>query len=318
MTLLYLPVVLLAVIYPFTLQLPTVGGTVIIVCGFAFAILHGIPRYGWRGMLALAVLCLGISFTLENTSISMGFPFGNYHYTSAGPHIGRVPIIVGPIYFAMAYVSWTVANAVLDIADTRTISRRDPVALPIAAAFVMVQWDVVMDPLESTVAKTWIWHDAGGYFGVPLTNYLGWFFTVWLFYQSFVLYLLRSRPQTASEAPLVASRAYWLAPILFYLVVAMCWSLPYLTLPDTVVQDARGTIWAARDIRETAVIILLFTMVPSGLFALYRTLSNRMLEQPKHDRLDGAAALRRRIDDGAIKSVRFISDRQLDVRMIRN
>jgi hypothetical protein len=195
----------------------------------------------------------------------------------------------------MGYVSWTVANAALGIADSLPMSRRDLLALPIAAAFVMVQWDVVMDPLQSTVAQTWIWHDGGGYFGVPLTNYLGWFFTVWLFYQLFALYLLRSRPQTASEAPVLASRAYWLAPILLYLVIAISWSLPYFTSQDTIVRDARGTIWSAKDIRETAVIILLFTMVPSGLFALYRILSNRIPRQPKDQLLnDGAFAERRK------------------------
>jgi hypothetical protein len=121
-------------------------------------------------------------------------------------------------------------------------------------------------------------------------NYLGWFFTVWLFYQLFALYLLRSGPRTAGEAPLLPSRAYWLAPIVLYLVIALCWSLPYFTFPGSVVQDARGTNWAAKDIRETAVIILFFTMVPSGLFALYRTLSNRKLGQPENNLLDSGAA----------------------------
>ena len=43
-------------------------------------------------------------------------------------------------------------------------------ALPTVAAFVMTQWDLVMEPPEATIGKAWIWHDGGGYFGVPMSN----------------------------------------------------------------------------------------------------------------------------------------------------
>jgi uncharacterized membrane protein len=46
-------------------------------------------------------------------------------------------------------------------------------AVPIVAAFIMVGWDVCLDPASSTIAHIWIWENGGGYFGVPLTNYLG-------------------------------------------------------------------------------------------------------------------------------------------------
>jgi len=51
-------------------------------------------------------------------------------------------------------------------------------AVPFIAAFVMVMWDLTFDPRASTIEHQWIWEQGGGYFGVPLTNYLGWFFTV--------------------------------------------------------------------------------------------------------------------------------------------
>jgi len=47
----------------------------------------------------------------------------------------------------------------------------------------MVAWDLGMDPTSSTIRHLWIWEQGGGYFGVPLTNYLGWFFTVYVFFQ---------------------------------------------------------------------------------------------------------------------------------------
>ena len=83
----------------------------------------------------------------------------------------------------IGYLSWIVAGTLLDGADRRMKVRFNVIALPIVAAFVMTQWDLVMDPPSSTIAKAWIWHDGGAYFGVPLLNYLGWLLTSWMFYQ---------------------------------------------------------------------------------------------------------------------------------------
>jgi uncharacterized membrane protein len=45
---------------------------------------------------------------------------------------------------------------------------------PVIASFAMVFWDLAMDPTRATIQKLWIWEDSGGFFGVPLVNFLGW------------------------------------------------------------------------------------------------------------------------------------------------
>jgi putative membrane protein len=85
----------------------------------------------------------------------------------------------------MANFSWVVASTLLDCADRRLDRTLDFVALPVVAAFVMTQWGLVMDRSESTIAKVWMWHDGGADFGVPLSNYLGWLVTSWLFFLAF-------------------------------------------------------------------------------------------------------------------------------------
>src|ERR1700688_4421479 len=58
-----------------------------------FAFVHGARRYGLRGMLVFAALCLIIGNSLENLSVLTGFPFGHYHFTDVmGPKIFNVPI----------------------------------------------------------------------------------------------------------------------------------------------------------------------------------------------------------------------------------
>jgi uncharacterized membrane protein len=149
----------------------------------ACALVHASFFYAWRPALMLFAICVIITFVIENIGTATGFPFGHYHFeVGAGlPHVGSIPIIVGPLWFGTGYFSWLVAATLLDGADRRLDRRFNFIALPIMAAFVMTQWDVVMEPPEATIARAWIWHDGGADFGVPLSNYFGWLLTSWLF-----------------------------------------------------------------------------------------------------------------------------------------
>src|SRR5581483_6192603 len=113
------------------------------------------------------------------------------------PHVGVIPVIVGPLWFGMGYFSWVLAGTLLG-APARPKSKFELLAWPVVAAFVMTQWDLVMDPPESTISKAWIWHDGGAHFGVPLSNYFGWLLTSWLFFQAFAIYLSRQADRPAS------------------------------------------------------------------------------------------------------------------------
>ncbi|MEI9899750.1 MAG: carotenoid biosynthesis protein [Hyphomicrobium sp.] len=69
--------------------------------------MHGALRYGLRGILAFAGICLVVSFAIENIGVATGFPFGPYYYTDAlGPKLGHVPLLIGPAYLGVGYVSW--------------------------------------------------------------------------------------------------------------------------------------------------------------------------------------------------------------------
>ena len=89
-------------------------------------------------------------------------------------------------------------------------------AVPFIAAFVMVMRDLTFDPRASTIEHQWIWEQGGGYFGVPLTNYLGWFFTVYLFLQLFALFV-RFRPGDVKVEHL--PRSHFAQAVLMYAVM---------------------------------------------------------------------------------------------------
>jgi putative membrane protein len=248
---------------------PTPFAQVLAAIFIGCAILHGAFLYGLRVVLVLFIISVTITFAVENMGAATGFPFGHYHFEVGDglPHIGSIPIIVGPLWFGSGYFSWVVASVLLDGADRRLDRSLNVIALPIVAAFVMTQWDLVMDPPESTISKAWIWHDGGSDFGVPLSNYLGWLLTSWLFYQAFALYLRRiavGRPVDSQHRKLL------LIAILFYVSTGLTHIVPWLTESSGEVADAAGHVWQIHDLRETTVAVMLFTMFFTAMLAMLR------------------------------------------------
>lgn len=89
-------------------------------------------------------------------SILAGFPFGHYYFTDLmGPKIFNVPILLGFAYVGMGYLSWTLGCIILGIKQ-RPVFGWQLVRLPMTASFVMVAWDLSMDPVRSTIQHGWI------------------------------------------------------------------------------------------------------------------------------------------------------------------
>ena len=241
---------------------------VVLLISVAFALIHGAVRYGWMGIVAFVVISLTVSNILENTSILTGFPFGHYHYTDAlGPKLFLVPVLIGPAYFANGYFAWVIGNVLIGELR-RGSSALLTFAVPFIAAFVMVMWDLTLDPKASTVQHQWIWEQGGGYFGVPLTNYLGWFFTVYLFLQLFALFV-RFRPGkgTVENFP----RAHFAQAVLMYAVMGLTPVLTFaIGVGHTQVADAAGVVWQTRSIAESMATVSIYTMLFAVALAAVR------------------------------------------------
>src|SRR4030088_760191 len=248
-----------AVILTNTLHLVSVPIPVVLLVTILFALIHGAVRYGWRGILTFIVIALVVSNILENTSILTGFPFGHYHYTDAlGPKLFLVPLLIGPAYFANGYFAWVIGNVLIGDVRRRS-SAVMTIAVPFIAAFVMVMWDLTFDPRASTIEHQWIWEQGGGYFGVPLSNYLGWFFTVYLFLQLFALFV-RFRP--GNEMAETFPRSHYAQALLTYAVMGLA---PVLTFmiggSNAQATDAAGVVWQTRSIAESVATVSIYTML---------------------------------------------------------
>ena len=143
---------------------------------FAFSLTYAIAQHGLRRAVAMLMASFAIALTLEYLGSSYGFLFGEYDYTDRlwPKLLGKVPAIIPIAWFMMLYPSWATAGYLL------TCFRLTAVPMPAArvgiAALAMTAWDLSLDP-RMVADGNWVWRTAGPYFGIPLSNYAGWFVT---------------------------------------------------------------------------------------------------------------------------------------------
>jgi uncharacterized membrane protein len=235
-----------------------------------FALLHGAMLYTTRGVLIFFAICLVVGNTFENLGVRIGFPFGGYYFTGVmGPKLFAVPVLLGLAYLGMAYLSWTLARVILGGIRNPLVGPR-LVTLPLVAASIMTAWDLSLDPVWSTIVHAWIWRNGGAYFGVPISNFLGWYLTVYLIFQLFALYM-RGRATNVDRLP----SNYWQLATLFYGISAAGNLL--LLIPHagpSVVLDSSGAQWRVSEIVGACALVSIFLMGGFVLLALLR-LSNR-------------------------------------------
>lgn len=198
----------------------------------------GIVNFGLRTTLLFTVLTYVVALACEWSSIHNGFPFGLYHYVEAtrGREIWvfGVPFMDSLSFTFLAFAAYTVALLLsaplyrrgwdLRMLDTWQL-RRSPRVWVMAAVF-MVMVDMVVDPL-SVLGNRWFlgrifWYDPPGpHFGVPISNYLGWFFVAVIaiaIFQWIDSWLNRGRAKPFGAAPRLPSRAA-LGPLLYIGIV---------------------------------------------------------------------------------------------------
>ncbi len=229
-----------------------------VLSAMAFALVDGARHYRLRGILVLAAICIVVGNIAENLGVATGFPFGHYYFVELmGPKLFHVPVLLGLAYIGMAYVSWTVARSIVGQPHA-PVAR--VLALPLVAGFIMVAWDLAQDPVWATVLHGWVWRDGGPWFGVPVSNYLGWYGTVFVIYLFFVFYL-RRRP----DLPIAAPPASLRPALCFYLLCAagnVLQTIPHAV--PAVVQDPADRQWQAADITAASALVSIFVM---GAFA---------------------------------------------------
>ncbi len=128
--------------------------------------------HGARGTMAFVALVAAIPFASEFVGVVTGIPYGAYTYSSlVGPRLfGLVPFFILVAWIHIGYLA---------IAATTLGLGRSSLWLAPLDGLLATAWDAMVDPL-AVRAGFWTWQASGGFYGVPLTNFLGWFLVVTL------------------------------------------------------------------------------------------------------------------------------------------
>jgi putative membrane protein len=200
---------------------------VFVFLGFYLAI--AIVNFGMRTTVLFTVLTYAVALACEWSSVHNGFPFGLYHYIPAtrGREIWvlGVPFMDSISFTFLSFASYTLALLLsaplyrrgLDLRTLDTWEIRRSPRVWLMAALFTVMIDMVADPL-SVLGDRWFlgrifWYDPPGpHFGVPISNYLGWYFVAAVsvaIFQWLDRRLNRGGAKPLGAVPAVPSRALW-------------------------------------------------------------------------------------------------------------
>jgi uncharacterized membrane protein len=215
------------------------GGQTTVVLGALAGLLHAASRLGWRRAAAIFAVAFALSLGAELLGTSTGYPFGPYAYTTQLGYLvgGRVPFNIPTSWFFMLYASLAICGRLLAVRD----DSRGKWKWAAVAALVLTAWDVSMDP--AMVATThWLWRLpdvseapllrraalADLFYGMPLTNWLGWLVTGFVIARALLaivppsLWTARVSP---SRLPLVLYAVNGIFPILICAGRGMWWAV---------------------------------------------------------------------------------------------
>jgi putative membrane protein len=128
-------------------------------------------RHAGLKWLTAFLALYAISLTSELLGTTFGIPFGAYSYSAVlkPMWLDRVPVGIPLSWFYMAVPCYAIAMSLL-----RGQSAVRRIAL---ASFILLAWDLALDPAMSSATKYWEWGEAGPYYGMPLLNLFGWYVT---------------------------------------------------------------------------------------------------------------------------------------------
>ena len=234
------------------------------VVGFlAFFLLAGVRDIGRVRTVALLLWGGAVALVAELVSTRIGVPFGFYHYTGETRafelFLSNVPFF-SPLSFPfLAYASFCLARRTFGPGWATTRGGRT--RLVVVAGALMMLLDVVIDPAAVRGGRWFLGHifyypDGGFYFGVPLSNFVGWLLVGWLTIGVYVW----GEHRAGRSRPLAADRgAPGLGIALYYLVLAVNLSV---------------TFWIGEELIAAAGIL-----IHAGLFLLLYSVNRVTVDQ---------------------------------------
>jgi len=177
-------------------MLRLLGGTLLlrpyVFVFLAVYLFAAVSKMGWPKTLAFTLVAWAIAYAAEFSSTRTGFPFGLYVYVDSTRDcelwLSNVPFFDSLSFTFLCYLGFALAVFLyaplvwvpgdFQVADTRAVRASGRVL--VTGAFLTTLLDVVIDPLTVRgerwfLGRIYYYPSGGLHFGVPLSNYAGWF-----------------------------------------------------------------------------------------------------------------------------------------------
>jgi putative membrane protein len=159
-----------------------------VYAGALAALLHTMPRMGAGRAFAMFVAASAVALASELGGTNVGLPFGPYHYTDmlGWKILGDVPPPIPVSWYYMLYGCLAICARLLAADDSNATKWK----WAVAAGFLLTFWDIPQDPAMTAVQPVhWAWDydqfpawvpafiKAPFFYGMPLSNWIGWVIT---------------------------------------------------------------------------------------------------------------------------------------------
>jgi putative membrane protein len=151
------------------------SGPTYVTLGALAALCHASGRFGWPRALSLFAVAYALSLGAELLGTGTGYPFGPYSYTPLLGYLvgGRVPFPIPLSWFFMVYCSLAIVGRLVPV----RVGLSNKLLWAVLSGAVLTAWDVSMDPAMTAATHHWIWHVKGAFYGMPYSNWFGWWLT---------------------------------------------------------------------------------------------------------------------------------------------
>jgi uncharacterized membrane protein len=119
--------------------------------------------------------------------VKYGWIYGHYYYNPilTPAFFGLVPVVNVLSWALIIYISYIFGNIILGFNKNKFSLKNESfpfiflimVIISMISALVATNLDMLVDPVV-VATHAWFWVDGGAYFGIPISNFVGWFVVV--------------------------------------------------------------------------------------------------------------------------------------------
>ena len=222
---------LYSIFYPKILILSILGFLWVYIA-FAFVLIHSSLSLGKKKTAIFFVITFIFGLISELVGVKFGWIFGNYYYNlvlTPFNLFGLVPLVTPISWAIIIYMSYTITNIILFGFGSKkpNIEWNRPVytillivLLSCIDGLIATNMDMMIDPVS--VSRTgWFWIGGGPYFGIPISNFIGWFLVAFSATIIFRSYESFKKKYESSHSSIFVSSSMICLFLMFFVIYAL-------------------------------------------------------------------------------------------------